>query len=78
MESLRALLPRDRYNEPSEVRIIKGFMRDNYQQESLVTVQPSQIIIQVESSALAGTLRPRLHELQALCQTEKRLTIRIS
>jgi hypothetical protein len=76
-DALQNLLPFDKYQEPAEVRIIKAFMRDNYQEEALVSVQTSQIIIQVTSSALAGTLRTHLHELQELCQTQKRLMIRI-
>lgn len=75
--SLRDLLPRDKYQEPPEVKIIKDFVHDNYQQTAQVTVQQTQIIIQVKGAALAGTLRMQLHELKELTQTDKRLVIRI-
>lgn len=76
-DALKNLLPRDKYQEPPEVRIIKRFIHDNYQREATVTVQTSQIIISVRGAALAGTIRMRLFELQELCQTDKRLTLRI-
>lgn len=71
------LLPKRRYEEPPEVRIIKAFVLDTFQQPVAVAVQPTQITIQVKSAALAGALRVHLHELQELCHTEKRLVIRI-
>ncbi len=75
--ALRDLLPQRKFEEPPEIQIIKQFMQENYQQTPEITVQPKQIIIQVKGSALAGTLRMRLHELQQLLQTDKRLVIRI-
>lgn len=67
----------DRFDEPPEVRIIKSFVRQTYQQPVEVKIQPNQIIIMVKSSALAGTLRPQLHELKQLCNTDKRIMLRI-
>lgn len=71
------LLPQGRFEEPPEVRIIKDFVSARFQQPAKVAIQPAQIIIQVKSAALAGALRSHLHELQELCQTDKRLVIRI-
>jgi hypothetical protein len=42
-----------------------------------VTMQATQIVVMVKGASLAGALRMRLHELQTLCQTDKRLVIRI-
>ena len=75
--ALGDLQPRDRFEEPPEVQIIKKFMEQNYRQEVGVSVQPGHIIIHVQGAALAGTLRMRLHELKELCQTDKRLIIRM-
>lgn len=75
--ALGDILPHNRFEEPPEVQIIKSFMEENYRQQVGVLVQPGQIIIQVRGAALAGTLRMRLHELQELCQTDKRLIIRM-
>lgn len=76
-DSIRDLLPQERFEEPPEVQVIKDFVLDKFQQPVKVTIQPTQIIITVSSAALAGTLRTYLHKLQELCQTEKRLVIRI-
>ncbi len=76
-DSIGDLLPKGRFEEPPEVRVIKEFVQKKFRQPVGVTVQPAQIIIQVKSAALAGALRVHLHELQELCQTEKHLVIRI-
>lgn len=76
-DSLGDLLTGRRPEEPAEVQVIKQFMLDNYQATAGVAVRDGQIIIQVASSALAGTLRMRLHELKELCATNKRLIIRV-
>jgi len=76
--SLADLMPLGRFAEPPEVQIIKDYVMDRYQQPVQVTVQSKQIIIAVKSSALAGTLRLQLHQLQEICQTQKRLVLRIS
>jgi hypothetical protein len=77
-DSLAALLANKNFGEPAEIEVIKHFLKDNYNAECRVTIGPRQIIILVNGAALAGALRMRLHELQALCQTEKRLVIRIT
>lgn len=76
INSIGDLLPKKRFEEPPEVQIIKAFVNENYQQIVSVSVHSTQIIIHVKGSALAGVLRTRLHELQDLCQTDKRLVIR--
>lgn len=77
-DSLGDILGRERFVEPPEVGIIKSYLKENFEAGCRVTVQPYQIIITVQGASLAGTLRMRLHELQALCQTKKRLVIRIN
>jgi hypothetical protein len=75
--SIGNILPREKFEEPAEVRVIKAFVLENYQQTPEVTLRPNQIVIQVKSAALAGALRMRLHELAELCETEKKLILRI-
>lgn len=77
-ESLADLLRKRDNEEPPEVGIIKNFVRKRFDADAAVTVQPRQIIINVKGSSLAGALRMQLHELKRLCDTEKRLIIRIS
>jgi len=76
-DSIADILSGQKFEEPPEIAVIKQFMADKFQSVGKVTVGPGQIIITVASSALAGTLRMHLHELKRLCQTQKRLVIRI-
>lgn len=63
--------------EPKEIHIIKRFVREKFKSDVSVMIQERQIIISVQSAALAGALRLHLHELKKLCETQKRLVIRI-
>ncbi len=76
-DSLGDLLSQSRFTEPPEIKTIKSFVKDRFNSVPSVTIHQSQIIIGVSNAALAGTLRVHLHELQELCQTKKRLVIRI-
>lgn len=78
MDSLNDLLGRKKVDEPPEVQVIKQFLKDNFKAECQVDLRQKQIIVIVASASLAGALRLRLHELQALCQSSRRLMIRIS
>lgn len=77
VDSIGDLLLKKRFDEPDELLIIREFLRENYQVTCQLTVQPRQIVIAVKGASLAGAIRMRLHELQALCQTDKRLVLRI-
>ncbi len=77
-DSIGDILGGRTHKEPAESIIIKGFLHDKFQASAVITMQERQIIIGVKGAALAGTLRMHLHELKELCQTEKRLVIRIS
>lgn len=73
--ALGDLLPKDKYREPPEVRIIKDFVREKYGEEVDVIVRQDRIVVQAPGAALAGTLRPRLHELQDLVGPHRRLVL---
>lgn len=77
MDTIKDLLIRRDSSEPEEIRIIKTYVQKRYRSKVSVTMQTRQIVIGVDSAALAGTLRMQLHELQKLCHTDKRLIIRI-
>lgn len=76
-DSLGNILQTKRFDEPHEVLVIKNFIHAHYQSECQVNIHPTQIVIVVKGASLAGAIRIRLHELQTLCQTDKRLMIRI-
>jgi hypothetical protein len=76
-DSLGDLLRNYDLDEPPEIKQIKAFVRNAYQKEVSVALHDNQIVITVLSAALAGALRPRLHEIQEKCGTDKRLVLRI-
>ena len=76
-DSLADLLANRQFDEPEEIKIIKDYIFAHFQADSHVTMQSNQIVISVSNSSLAGALRMKLHELQQLCETKKRLVIRI-
>lgn len=76
-DSIGELLMQKDLGEPGEVLIIKNFLLDNYRAACNVSINNQQIVIAVAGASLAGALRMRLHELQGLCKTDKRLVLRI-
>lgn len=77
-EPLGNLLDASKFAEPPEIKQIKEYIRKNFKAEAQVAVGPRQIVILVASAALAGALRLQLYQLQQLCETDKRLVIRIA
>lgn len=75
--SIQDILKARKRNEPDEIAIIKDFVLGNFSHTPRIKITDTNIIITVSGAALAGALRPRLHELTRLCQTKKRLSIRI-
>jgi hypothetical protein len=77
MSSIGDILAKRGLNQPDEIKIIKDYVKNNFQAKVAVTVGPKQIAIACSSAALAGTLRMHSHELSKLCKTDKRLVFRI-
>lgn len=77
MQSLFDILGAKDYDEPSEVAEIKAYIKSQFNIAVAVTVQKHVMIIHVQSAALAGSLRPRLHKLAKQLKTDKKLIIRI-
>lgn len=77
MDLIGNLLGTKQYKEPSEIDTIKEFVMSRLNSTCTVSISPRYIAIIVASSALAGELQLRLHELKRLCDTDKKLIIRI-
>lgn len=75
--SIQDLLKDRSFNEPPEIKIVQAFVESHFKQKPQVLVSPTQIVIGVKSSALAGALRPLLPQLQEKLETDKQLRIRI-
>lgn len=76
-ESIGSLLSGRAYDQPPEIDIIKRFVSYKFKAQVQVAVRERDIIVTTNSSALAGALRPLLHELQTACKTHKKIVIRI-
>ncbi len=75
--NLGDLLDKSKFAEPAEIKVIKDYIYEQFKAKVTVAVGPKQIVIMVSSAALAGALRMHLHQLQQLCETDKKLIIRI-
>ncbi len=78
MDGLGDILRHKDFDEPSEVRAIKEYVRRYYNDaEVRVTVRPHAIVVVGRSAALIGALRINLPKLQAAAATDKRIMLRI-
>lgn len=78
MESIGNLLGRFTPKEPDEISLAKRYIADTFDEPSTVSIKDDCLIITVASASLAGTLRMRMVQLQAACNTSKRIVLRIS
>jgi hypothetical protein len=79
MDSLSDILSNKDFDEPSEVVSLKKYVRDNFKAEISVSVRNNDLVVAVQSAALASTLRMRSPEIKRRCQiTDKRLIFRIN
>lgn len=77
MSSIADIISQKKFAEPPEMVIIKEFVKETFDALVAVSVSDSLITIHAPSAAMAGALRPHLYTLKNMCQTEKRLVIRI-
>jgi len=77
MDNLESILSRRDFDEPPEIRAIKGYVRRYYDADVQVTMQPHTIVVAARSAALIGSLRLNLPKLQEAAGTDKRLILRI-
>lgn len=64
--------------EPPEFPIIRKFVQENYDVTPRLQLRDNSIIISVPGSAISGSLRFKLHELQALLESDHQLVINSS
>ena len=63
---------------PAEIKLIKNYVLAEFNTRVEVMVRDKDIVITVDSSSLANTLRLRGPQIKKLCQTDKKLTFRIN
>jgi hypothetical protein len=75
--SLADILLNKNFDEPAESVAIKKYVQDNFHEIVAVSVRERDIIIEIPSAALAGTLRMHQIQMKKAASTEKRLILRI-
>jgi hypothetical protein len=78
MDSLYDILGRKDFDEPPEIKRIKGYVTDQFQESVEVIVRERDIVITGNSAALVNALRLRTTDLKKLMETNKRLIFRIA
>jgi hypothetical protein len=78
MDSLFDLLGKKDFDEPPEMKSIKQYVHDKFNQSVGVQIRERDIVIIVPSAALANTLRLCGPDIKRRCQLDKRLTFRIA
>ena len=77
MDKIGSIMAVKNFDEPPEIQHIKKYMHDTFAVDVSVIINSHSIVVVVGSAALAGSLRPRLLELQKISQTDKKIIIRI-
>ena len=77
MDNLDDILKNRDFNQPYEIKIIKDFIRINFDDQCLVKVTDLKILIVVSNSSLAGALKEKLESLKEKLDTKKNILIRI-
>lgn len=62
-------------SEPAEFPIIRNFIKDRFDVTARLQLRDNSIVISVPGSAVAGSLRFQLPELQALLDSDRQLVI---
>ena len=75
MDNLADLLAKKDFSELPEIKVIKDYVSNKYDEVIEVMVDKSKITIFVKSSALSNSIRMDVPELQRLCKTDKRFVI---
>lgn len=75
--SLNDLLANKDFDEPPEMRAIKKFVRDTFDEDAEVLMRERDIVVTVRSSALVNSLRLKINELRRAAHTEKRIIFRV-
>lgn len=69
------LAAKDLPQEPPEFKVIRSFVQERFDVIPRLQLRDNSIIISVPGSAVAGSLRFQLTELQNLLETKRQLVI---
>jgi hypothetical protein len=77
MRNINSILAKKQYDVPPEVPLIKSYIKDTYQEEVAIRSTPTSIIITTASAPLANMLQLNSTQIKKMCDTNKKLLIRI-
>lgn len=77
MDNLSDILSRKNFDEPNEIGIIKRYVKEHFDVDVGVKIQPKIILITARNSSIVGRLRMHTIQIQRACQTDKRIVLRI-
>jgi hypothetical protein len=75
MDNISDLLAKKNISEPPEIRIIREYIKQKYDEDVSVKLDINKIVIFAKNSALANSIRMNIPEIQKICDTEKRIVI---
>ena len=75
-KSINDILAGKEFETPREVQIIKEYVTRNFDSECNIKMSPTHIVIQVDNSALAGSLQLKIEPLKEQLATDKKILIR--
>jgi hypothetical protein len=75
MDNLSDILANKNLREPPETKLIKEYVLNKYDEHVGVQVDLNKIIILVNNSALASSIRMCIPEIQKICGTKKQIAI---
>lgn len=67
----------DKWDEPAEIKLIKDYVLQKFDEHVAVSIHPQQISIHAPNAAAAAALRLHIYDLQKVVKTGKKLVIRI-
>ena len=75
MDNISDLLAKKGFNEPAEIKLVKDYVMNKYDEDVNVKVDMNKIYIYVKNSALASSVRMNIPEIQKICNSSKRIVI---
>lgn len=78
MDTLSSIIESDRFKEPKDIEKLKRFIIQTYNIEPIIRLKPKGMIIVVNSSSLANTIRLQLPTIKQQLNINYQLSIRIN
>jgi len=75
MDNLQDLLSQKKYSEPPELKLLKDYIKEQFDSEVTIKSDNNNIIITAPNSALASRLHSDSLKLQDISKTDKKIKI---